>query len=102
MFNWINTNKNKKSELDFITDILFPPIQRKFQDGTEFFVDYSIDANLQAILNDIEDGHVDKITVDNLNYVIDQLHLIRCKYNIHPEIKAKGQTVPYMVSANRE
>lgn len=98
MFGWF---KKKDNVLEFVKETLFPPIQRKVEDGTEFFVDYSIDANLQAILNDIEDGHVDKITVDNLNYVIDKLHLIRCKYNIHPEIKSKSQTTHYMVSSNK-
>ena len=94
--------ESDSSVLSFISGILFPPLERKVQDGAEFFVDYSIDANLEAVALDIQDGTVDGNTVDNLHYVIERLHLIRKRFNIYPEIKTRAATVPYMVSCNKD
>jgi hypothetical protein len=95
--------EDDNTTLSFFKNILFPPLERKVQDGAEFFVDYSIDSNLEAIICDIQDGSADGITIQNLNYVIDRLHLIRKRYRIYPEIKSKSATTYYMVSsANRD
>ena len=103
---WDKLTKVKSKDtsvLSFITETLFPPLVRNVVDGAEFFVDYSIDSNLEAVIRDMQDGTVDEGTVDNLNYVIDRLHLVRKRYNLYPEMKTKSVTpVYYMVSANAQ
>ncbi len=103
MFRNLFTSKSKdKSVLDFISEVLFPPIIRLVEDGTEFFIDRSIDANLMAVLNDLQDGYNDKHTLETLGFCIDQLTKVRVKYKIHSDIKSNQTTSMYMVSTNTD
>ena len=92
--------QKKTDEAAYIKAVLFPPIIRGFEDGTEFFVDRSVDANIQAVLIDLQDGRLDEMTFNTLQFAIDQLHKVRNHYNIHSEIKSDQTTTMYMVSAN--
>jgi hypothetical protein len=92
--------KKDNDAVDFIKAVLFPPIIRKVEDGTEFFVDRAVDSNLQAVYNDLQDGHCDEMTFNTLQFAINQLHRVREQYKIHYPIKSDQTTSMYMVSAN--
>ena len=101
MLNWFR-NKKDKSVLNFIKEVLFPPIVRRVEDGTEFFVDLSIDANLMAVLHDLQDGINDEYTHKTLQFCIDQLTKVRLRYKIHSSIKSDQTTTVYMVSIKED
>jgi hypothetical protein len=92
--------QKNKDPVDFIRAVLFPPIIRKVEDGTEFFVDRAVDSNLQAVYNDLQDGHCDEMMFNTLDFVINQLRKVREQYGIHYPIKSDQTTTTYMVSVN--
>ena len=98
---WFWQKKNDDC-LAYIRAVLFPPIIRKVEDGTEFFVDRAVDSNLQAVYHDLQEGHCDEMTFNTLQFVIDQLQKVRNRYDIHYPIKSDQTTSLYMVSAKDE
>ena len=104
-----------RSVLDFISKTLFPPPERKMVDGTEFFADSSVDANLEAVLCDVQDAimiaqalsydpvlqKIDARTLDNLRFAIENLQNVRKQYQIFPEIKSNNKKTYFMVTSNR-
>ena len=102
MFSWFRKKYKNEEVLEYVKAVLFPPLEEHEQDGTKFCVDYSIDANLQAVYNDIQDGQVDDFTKLNLEYCLNKLYEVRKQYGIYPEINHLGSTPYYYeVSANR-
>ncbi len=69
-------------KLEKIKQILFPPLE--LRDGVgkngepvKYHLDYAADSNLDAVLNDIEEGYVDETCHKTLNEVVKKLHKIR-------------------------
>jgi hypothetical protein len=96
---WFWQDKNP-DVVDFIKKTLFPPIIRRVEDGTEFFIDRAVDTNLEVVYHDLQEGHCDEMTLNTLRFAIDQLQKVRNRYNIHYPIKSDQTTSFYMVSAN--
>lgn len=66
-----------EQKLDEIQNILFPPLEKKEEKDVSFLVDYSADSNLQAVINDLEEGHNDEIVQGTVGKVIDRLIQVR-------------------------
>lgn len=98
---WLWFWKKKFNNARYIRATLFPPIIRRVTDGTEFFVDRSVDANIEAVLNDLQEGHNDEMTINTLYFVLGQLRKVRTQYRIPHDIIQPSQTTSlYMVSGN--
>jgi len=90
-----------KGVMGSVKELFFPPIEEKVADGTNFFVDYSLDSNLEMVYQDIQDNKTDEMTLNTLNACINKLHEFRKRYGIYPVIKTKSEAGFYMVSCNR-
>ena len=99
LWTWL-FGKKRENAKEYIRAVLFPPIVRRITDGTEFFVDRSVDANIEAVLQDLQEGHNDEMTMNTLYFVLGQLQKVRSHYNIHYDIKSDQTTSLYMVSGN--
>lgn len=82
MFSWFRKKSDvltdDQRKLKEIISILFPPDDIKVEDdGTKYFVDYSLDSNLQGALSDLEDGVNDIITRNTVRHVVEQLYKVR-------------------------
>lgn len=83
MFGWFKKSEaaiisDEQRKLREVIDILFPPAEIKVdEDGTKYYIDYSLDSNLQNALSDLEDGHNDKATQNTVRHVVDALFKIR-------------------------
>lgn len=101
---WFWQKRKDSDVIDYIKAVLFPPVKRYIEEGTEFFVDGSVDANIEAVKNDLDQGIYDEMTVNTLNFILGQLRKVRAQYNIPHEIKPDVTTTTYryMVSANEQ
>ena len=101
MFNWfknknvdIKTQTEKLSEsqlpahkkLNVISDALFPKYDTKLDSsGVKYHIDSSVDMNLEAVISDIEDGYVDKNTVQTLKAIARKINEVRAVLDIMHE-----------------
>ena len=78
--------KNKKDDiptddqrkLKELMDILYPPEDIKVdENGTKYYIDYSLDSNLQTALSDLEDDINDEATRTTVRHVVGALFKIR-------------------------
>jgi hypothetical protein len=82
----IKTSADNK--LDQINDLLFPPLEEmKMEDGTIYYIDYTIDQNLESVLTDIENGHVDKASIHTLQNALNRISKIRTILETYPQLK---------------
>jgi len=101
MFNWLwKVKKLPETPSDVkvqrIIDLLFPPMELHSQpdehgDEIKFHIDSSIDANLDAVLSDLEDGNNDKACWETLNDSIKRLakvrHILQAYNDFDPKAK---------------
>lgn len=73
-------------KLEEIEKILFPPFKKETSNDVSFLVDYSVDSNLQAAVNDLEEGHNDDVVRGTVNKVIDRIVKVRAILNAYNEI----------------
>ena len=64
-------------KLEEIKNILFPPFKKQTEKDVTFLIDYSVDSNLQAAVNDLEEGHCDEIVIGTINKVVDRMIEVR-------------------------
>ena len=98
MINWF---KNKKvdiqthteprtylqKKLNTISDSLFPKYETKRDSsGVKYHVDSSVDMNLEAVISDIEDGYVDKNTIQTLKAIAQKINEVRAVLDIMHEL----------------
>lgn len=88
MFKWFWRKEVKiiirDKELQRLTDLLFPPLERIERDGDLYQVDYSVDMNLDSALQDLKDGSNDKTTQETISRVLDRLIEARKILNAYP------------------
>jgi len=89
MFKWLFKPKEVKiiirdKELQRLTDLLFPPLERIERDGDLYQVDYSVDMNLDSALEDLKAGMNDKTTQETISRVLDRLIEARKILNAYP------------------
>jgi predicted RNA binding protein with dsRBD fold (UPF0201 family) len=74
-------------KIEKIIKVLFPPLDLQSNaDGTKFHIDYSVDSNLDAALNDLEEGHNDKVVHNTIRGVADRLIEVRRILEAYREI----------------
>jgi len=66
-----------EQKLEEIKNILFPPFKKQTEKDVTFLIDYSVDSNLQAAVNDLDEGHNDEIVQGTINKVVDRLVEVR-------------------------
>jgi len=95
MFKMFRKNPKTKAEiqLDKIRDILFPPFDKQTKEDIIFLVDYSADSNLQAVLNDLEEGHNDEIVRRTVARVIDRMIEVRKILKAYNEFDMEAQYI---------
>ena len=104
MFDWLldfGLSKRKSKDkviLDQVVNMLFPSLEIHQGDGKEYYVDYSIDANLIAVKQDIDDGVINDATKNSIKFCIDKLFEIRKYLNHFPEFT---RTINYYVVGNK-
>ncbi|MGZ4849774.1 MAG: hypothetical protein ACXV2C_00110, partial [Candidatus Bathyarchaeia archaeon] len=75
MFKWFKTDPKSEAELKIeeLIQLLFPPLVVEERDGHKFHVDNSADANLEAALIDLEEGHNDRGAQNTIRKIADRL-----------------------------
>lgn len=88
MFNFFKAKPRTTSDqrLEEIEKILFPPFKKKKSEDVSFLVDYSVDSNLQAAINDLEEGLNDEIVRGTISKVVDRIIKVRQILNAYNEI----------------
>lgn len=66
-----------EEKLDTIKNMLFPPLRLEEENGMKFHIDYGADSNLDAALNDLEEGHNDEATRKTIRDVSNRLFKLR-------------------------
>ncbi len=89
---WLNIPEPVKpisdENIEKAAGLLFPPLEDfESPTGEAFVVDRSIDTNLEAILQDIQDGQIDEVTVENLKACIATVITVRELFDIAESIK---------------
>ena len=82
-----NKGSPTKAERDLalIRDLIFPRnVSQVDPKGVTFMVDYSIDANLEGVLGDLNEGYVDSIAISNLERCHARLAEVRKVLNVEP------------------
>ena len=77
--------------LERVKSFLYPPLelyQKPDQEGEihKYHIDYSIDSNLSAALDDLEDGNNDSMTRETISQVLDKLLKLRQMLKAYTEI----------------
>ena len=97
---WIVQRKTEtpaEQKLEEIRNILFPvpETETKFDGKKEikYFIDRSVDMNLDAALIDLQEGNNDKICHDTINSVIKSLIQVRQILNAYSELDSDSQYV---------
>ena len=95
MFKMFRKNPKSKAEieLDKIRDVLFPPFEKQSKEDVTFLIDYSADSNLQAVLNDLEEGHNDEIVRRTVSRVIDRMIEVRKILKAYNEFDMEAQYI---------
>jgi hypothetical protein len=84
-----------------ITEILFPQLKLHIdENGTKYHIDYGADSNLDAALNDLQDGYNDQATQDTIKAIADRLLEVRRILEAYNEIDTQAKY--YVIQANRE
>jgi hypothetical protein len=104
MFSWLfdyMLDKKKSRDkiiLDKVLNLLFPPLEIHQEDNKEYYVDFSVDANLLAVDQDIQDGVINEATKNSIKFSIDKLSEIRELLNYYPQF---SRTINYYVVGNK-
>lgn len=95
MFSMFKTKPKSTAEerLEEIKNILFPPFRKEIEKDITFLIDYSADSNLQAAVNDLEEGHNDEIVQGTINKVVDRLISVRKILNAYGEFDTEAKYI---------
>jgi hypothetical protein len=80
MFKFIKSEPSTPADkrIQQVIDKLFPPLKLHVDDnGIKYHIDYGADANLDAVLNDLEDGYNDKATQKTVRDIANRLVEVR-------------------------
>lgn len=80
MFKFLKQTPKTSAEekLEKISQILFPKSELNTdKDGNKFYIDYSADSNLDAALNDLEEGYNDDTARNTIRKVSNRIFQIR-------------------------
>ena len=81
-----------EQKLDKIVNMLFPPLElREDKEGRKYHVDYSVDANLEAALNDLEEGFNDDASRKTIKGVSDRLFEVRQYLEVMNKLDSKAE-----------
>lgn len=81
-------------QLEKITAILFPtPITEVDKNGTKFMIDYSADINLEAAINDLEEGFNDETSQKTIKNIANRLYEVRKMLEIEAALDADAKYV---------
>ena len=70
--------KMTESELrNALVELLFPQFDIVEGDKGKYVIDYSIDNNIESVIQDIQDNEVDQITTDTLRRLSERLQKAR-------------------------
>ena len=79
-------------KIEQLIKLMFPPMElHKDKEGTKFHVDYSVDANLEAVLHDLEDGYNDETARKTIRNIADRLYEVRQLLNAYQEIDSEAR-----------
>lgn len=95
MLKWLKpkTIVVRSEKLQTVVDTLFPALEtREGKDGF-YQIDYSVDSNLQSVLNDLEEGTNDKIVQDTIKKAIDALIEVRKVLHAYPLLDDRAKYV---------
>jgi hypothetical protein len=99
MFGWFKKkSESEYSDYNLLRKYLFPQLIVNERNGTKFHIDYSVDANLEAVLSDIEDGQIDEATMASLKYALEQIQKTRLAFGFK---KIWHKDVSYIVIGNK-
>ena len=87
------TSSPAEQQLLQISNILFPPHDRKESGGDLIQIDYSADMNLEAALTDLEDNFNDEITRKTIRDVTNRIYEIRRLLNVQQEINPNTSAI---------
>lgn len=79
--------------LQKVTDILFPPLVTRRGEKEIYQIDYSVDSNLSAVLEDLEDGINDKSVQNTLRTIVNSLIEVRYLLNAYPILDDESKYV---------
>lgn len=71
----IETPADKK--LEEILNLLFPKVELRSAEDESYYIDSSIDTNLDAALTELQEGYNDEVTRDTINKCIKKLIQVR-------------------------
>ena len=66
-----------EEKLEQLKVLLFPEPQIEMEGDMEFYVDSSVDMNLESVMVDLEEGHNDAISQKTLKNISDRLYQAR-------------------------
>ena len=85
----LETPSDKK--LEEIRNILFPPHEIREMENGAYYIDHSIDSNLDAALTELQEGFNDEVTRDTINKcikkIIDVRHLLGVNDSLDKDAK---------------
>lgn len=96
MFKFLKPKPKTTAEekLDRISDLLFPPLKLHIDEkGNKYHIDYSVDSNLDAALNDLEEGHNDEVSRKTIKNVSNRLYEIRTLIEAYRELDPKAKYI---------
>ena len=80
-----------EQKLDEIKNLLFPEPEIQMEGDMEFYVDSSVDWNVEAVVIDIREGHVDEVCQKTLKNISERLFkarkLLQAYYERREDIK---------------
>jgi len=81
-----------EEKLEKVINMLFPPLElREDKEGRNYHIDYSVDANLEAALNDLEEGFNDEASRKTIKGVADRLFEVRQYLEVMNELNKKAE-----------
>lgn len=87
--------------LERVTELLFPTPEEKDKDGITMVIDYSVDANLQAALIDLEDGTNDQVVRETIRKCIARIQEVRAVLEADHQINEKARYLMVDVPQNK-
>ncbi len=71
----------KKPLIEQVADQLFPPLVKDTRDDEVWYIDYSVDSNLEAVYEDLVAGVNNEVTLKTLKDTIQRINMTRILLN---------------------
>ena len=82
-------------KLQQIQDLLFPPLEEQMEGDVAFYVDYSVDANIEGAIHDLAEGHNDDTVRKTLKSISNKLFEARKILQAYQEL---DKNIGYVVT----